>query len=338
MRKCVSCTGVLGCARHDVLVGDVEPPGEPDPAVHHEDLFVGAQVQERHAPRQRRVQEAGGRHAAVLQLAIGARGEPTAADAVDQHPDSHAPAMCLGQRIDELPAPFVGPEDVRRQADAVLGRRDRRQHRRIPLVTIVQHRHRVAGQGRAPGDAPDAALEGVEVIVFAGRGPATPARIVAPVGRAQAPGAALHPVHTEHEIGDRPGEGCEPGQADPSDGGGDLALALQNMDGHGGCKQQAEGIHDVRTEAEHVEPESVHAGRYAVFAAVRLGRPARGGGAARGGSAWHAPGRVCAAAPSPALRGRILVVKPRPAFAAARPGPAPPGASPGRPSGTPAPA
>ena len=92
---------------------------------------------------------------ARAQVIVGARPEIAAADAVDQHPHLDAAALRLDQRLVEGLARLVGAEDVAHQPDALLRRRDRRQHARIGLIAAVQQLDLVAGLAGQPGQPAD---------------------------------------------------------------------------------------------------------------------------------------------------------------------------------------
>ncbi len=70
----MSCTARAGSIRQhaeEIVAGDVHAAGEAVAAVDDEHLLVAAQVDERHLPGRRFVQEAGGRNAGRR---AGARG------------------------------------------------------------------------------------------------------------------------------------------------------------------------------------------------------------------------------------------------------------------------
>jgi hypothetical protein len=64
------------------------------------------------------------------------------------------PRFCF----DKAKADLVRPKNIGGEADAVLGLRDRVQHRRIGLVTIVQDFDPVRSLDRPPTDPADAEL------------------------------------------------------------------------------------------------------------------------------------------------------------------------------------
>ncbi len=233
--------GVFRVPGQNVIVGDVQSAGKPDAAVQHEDLLVRTQVQERHAPRQRRVQETRRLHASPPQRVIGRRAHPAAAYAVDQHAHGQAASLRRLQRVHEPRAPHIVLEQVGGQAHAVFGCRDSRQHRRISLVTVLQNRDRVAAEQRPPADPPVARPQRGQMRV--------PVRLRGGAGRRRWPAAArpkptrpaLHPVDAQHVIGCRAGERCEPCKPYPRDRSGHLTLAQQHMQRHADRQHQAEG-------------------------------------------------------------------------------------------------
>ena len=217
--------------RLDILRPDVEAAGEGDPAVYHQQLAVVAQVEERRLPREVGMQEARDRDARLAQAVVGARPEVTAADAVDQHPHLHAALLRRDQRLMELLARLVGPEDVAAQADAFLRPADLLEHPRIGLVAAAQHLHGVSGLRGQAGQPADRIFQRRERVR---RSPGT-------VGRgehqrlalaSQPLGAPLHAVDAHDGVEQSAHEGRQPGNPDPGHSGADAALVEQHMNRH----------------------------------------------------------------------------------------------------------
>jgi hypothetical protein len=66
-----------------------------------------------------------------------------------------------------------------------------------------------------------------------------------PLVRLQAAATAVHAVDAEQKIGQAAEIGREPSETDPADGGADLALRKQNMDGDDDGDSEAEDDLDV---------------------------------------------------------------------------------------------
>ena len=124
-----------------------------------EELLVGPEVEERHAPRLKRMQEARGRHAGIVQPAVGRRTQITAADSVDQDANLHAALLGADQRVDEGAAGRVGAEDVARQAHAHTRGVDGGDHLRIGVVAILDQVDGIAVLGQALGELPSGLFE-----------------------------------------------------------------------------------------------------------------------------------------------------------------------------------
>lgn len=85
----------------------------------------------------------------ILSHAIeDARIEITGAQAIQQHPDRHAPPRCRAQGGRKLRARRIVAEDIRAHGDRTLGALNRGQHLRIGLIAAFQDGELVAaGQG-----------------------------------------------------------------------------------------------------------------------------------------------------------------------------------------------
>ncbi len=213
-----------------ILATDIEPAGEGDASVDDEQLLVGAQIEQRHAPRQRRVQEAGDADAAATQPPVGRRDEIAATDAVDENTHLDAALAGANQRVDEGAAGRIGAEDVARQRDAGARAVDRGEHSWIGLVAVAQERDGIAALGPPPGDALPGLLERRQMVVAARRrGGRLGAVFRLPL--AQPAGAPPHPVDAEDQIDDAAENRREPGKADPADRGADVTLVQQHMPG-----------------------------------------------------------------------------------------------------------
>jgi hypothetical protein len=221
--------------RQQVLVADIDAAHEADLAVDHQNLAMVAQVEERRAPREIGMQEAVDRHAGAAQRHVGARPEPAAAHAVDQHAHLHAAFLGTDQRVDERKARFIGAEDVAAEADALLRGIDRRDHRGIGLVAVAQHVGGVAdGRGHA-GQPADRIFERRQRIEVDGVGARRRGRHVLRHARPPQPlGAPLHAIDAEAEVQQGAEERRQPRDPHPRDRRADVALVQQDVDGDAG--------------------------------------------------------------------------------------------------------
>ena len=223
----------------EVLVADIHAAGEADAAIDDQQLLVRAQVEQRHAPGQVRMQEAGDRHRRAAQVAIGAGVEIATADTVQQHAHRNPARLGGGQRGDEAAADAVMAKDVAAERNAVPGGGDGIEHGGIGGLAVLQGRGGVAGQQGAAGDFAGGAIQRDQVRRrngatgrLIGRGDGTAAQALA---------AALNAVDAEQDI--QRGAECrgEPGQADPRGRGDRIALTQQDVCGHG---RRAQDLND----------------------------------------------------------------------------------------------
>ncbi len=190
---------------------------------------MGAQVDERHAPRPHRVHEAHRGHAARPQPVGGAAAQVAAADPVHHHPHRHAPGVGRQQRVDEPAADRVVVEQVGAQQDRPLGALDRRQHDRIGAVAVLEPAQGVAAEQRPAGEAPDRLGQQrvLPVQLPLAGGHAVPA---GPPPRPTQPARQPpHPVDAEHRVERGADQRRQPGQADPADRRADVALGAQHV-------------------------------------------------------------------------------------------------------------
>ena len=218
-------------AADQVLRADVQPAGEADAVVHHQDLLVRAQVQPGHVPGQRRVHEARRRHPRPAQPAIGRREEIAAADAVD-HTRTSTPRRCA-----RTSASMKGAPAARRGRCSSTGRcggrgLDGGEHARIGLVAVAQQPDRIARRRGAPRQPLAAAVERREQAVLRRSRARGDGRIPPGLRPAQRDGAAADAVDAEQGVDRATQEGRQPGEADPADRAADIALAQQGMRGH----------------------------------------------------------------------------------------------------------
>ena len=73
--------------------------------------------------------------------------------------------MGSGQRVDELQAGLVGPEDIGREADVRLRALDGGDHFRIGLIAAFENRVDLAGRDALSGDHSNGRLEALERIL-----------------------------------------------------------------------------------------------------------------------------------------------------------------------------
>ena len=126
-------------------VGDADSARKSDPAVHHQQLAMGAIIQAGQIiPAQRMV---------PLDLdACGLHGgqkfpiDLVGAQPVQQYMNLHPGLRPLAQGIRELPADVARPINVGFERDRFLGGPNRLQHGRKYLIAVLQRRHPVAGQ------------------------------------------------------------------------------------------------------------------------------------------------------------------------------------------------
>ena len=139
--------GILGIAIP--LVGDADTAGETDPAIHHQQLAVGAVVEAAEVvPLQRPVLlhiDPG-----ILQALQHAVLHLDAAGPIDHHLDRDARARALLQRLGEFLADFARPVDVGFEGDRLLRAADRLQHGREDRFAVLQLGDLVAGDDARP--------------------------------------------------------------------------------------------------------------------------------------------------------------------------------------------
>ncbi len=177
------------------------------------------------------MEEARDGNALSAQVTIGGRAHETSAETVDQNASRHASAMRLSQSVDELQSKGVGAEDVSGESDADFRPLNGGEHSRVGLVSAGEHRGYLAGRDALAGDLGDRNLETLDRI---GERHAT--RLVGidiPKRSLQSPRAALYATNPKAEIQERADDRREPRHSDPPDGGGDVALVDQCVNGDG---------------------------------------------------------------------------------------------------------
>ena len=218
-----------------VPLADVQAAGEADPAVDHQDLAMGAQVEERHPPRHQREQETRRRDPAPAQLADNRLQGIEGADPVDDDPNLDAATHRALQGIEEPEADGVLVEDEAAERDAAPGPFDGRDHLGIGDIAIDQRGHRIAPDQRALGEALDHVGEHGQVFRLRRqhrmRGAGSPA-VRADPHRAQAPRPPPDPIDPQHHIEDRAEDRRQPDQADPGHRGTLVGFAQQHMRRH----------------------------------------------------------------------------------------------------------
>ena len=125
----------------------------------------------------------------------------------------------------------VGAEDVSRESDADFRALDGGEHSRVGLVAAGEHGGHLACRDLLAGDLGDRNLETLDRI--GGRRAARPVGIDIPQRSLQSPRAALYAIDPKAEIQERADDGREPRHSDPPDGGGDVALVDQGVNGDG---------------------------------------------------------------------------------------------------------
>ncbi len=138
-----------------VAVANVQPAGEAEPAVDHENLAVAAQVRIRKATGQHGGQEPRHRHARFLQGADDGGKRIARTDGIDDDAHLHPALDRRGQRGGELSSGAIVVEDIGAERDGVLGLVDGREHLRIGFGAADQRRDLVAAQQRSSGQFAD---------------------------------------------------------------------------------------------------------------------------------------------------------------------------------------
>jgi hypothetical protein len=189
----VGVAPVLGVLRvTEPLVGDPHAAGEPDVAIDHQQLAVGAVVEPADRVPARLVvpTELNARILHLLQIRLI---DLAAADPVDQDMDLHPGPGALGKRIRKRLANRARPVDVRLERDGVLRGADCLQHGREDLFAVEQRLHPVpVRQGRSEHDPHGAEKlrvgDGVQVLR---------AQVDLLVAKAE-----VHPQHSDRHRGD----------------------------------------------------------------------------------------------------------------------------------------
>ncbi len=225
--------------RRQVTVADVHPPHEGHPAVDREDLAVAAQVQ---VPGGReelgRNEERQGHPAPAQELAGPGPGVDLAV-AVEEHAHVDAALRRRRQGVDDFPPALVGVEDVAREHHRALGLFDRREHRGVGLLAVVEHLHRVArhqhvarhgvGDPHQRAEPPRHQVPDPFVMAFRRLHRALEGRLLVLVVELARPGPDA--VDAEKEVRQRPDGGKSEAEGDPGHRRPRLALVDQGVPG-----------------------------------------------------------------------------------------------------------
>lgn len=103
-----------------VLLADVQAAHEADGPVHHEDLAMIAQIDERHAPGPDRVHEACAGHTLTPQPALDPAAEIAAPDPVHQNPDLNPAPLRRHQSLGKTLPHLIIAENIGAQDDRFL--------------------------------------------------------------------------------------------------------------------------------------------------------------------------------------------------------------------------
>ncbi len=147
---------VLGVALPEVC--DSHTAGETDPAIHHQQLSVGAVVHPAEVvPLQG--MELVHLDAGVLHLLDHRVVHLAGADPVQKHMHRDAVPGPVDQRVREGPPHVARPVDIGLESDGLPGGTDRLQHGREDLVSVLERGNRVAVHQRRAQQRPHGPAE-----------------------------------------------------------------------------------------------------------------------------------------------------------------------------------
>ena len=216
-----------------VLCADIHVAHETERAIHDQHFAVVAHVEKRHAPRDPGVKKTGRRDAGGFQSPQHFRPDIAAPHAVNQYAHLNAAPMRIHQRVHELPANGIHAEDVGGKDYAGSRLSHGGEHFGIGGLSAMQHGDIVIGCERGPGNTPADPGQRQDIGRALWFGDESAFFVQRAVNLFELQRTAGNPVDPKKIVEERPDEGRQLGDGNPTNSAAHVAFLQQHIRGHG---------------------------------------------------------------------------------------------------------